>query len=153
MTDRSIAHGTFTIERHYPADPARVFAAWAKPEIKAKWFGASPSDTKQFEFRVGGREYVEGSGPNGGTFSFDVTYRDIVPDNRIIYTYEMALGGTRISVSVAAVDLRPEGSGTHMIVTEHGCFLDGLDTMEQRQKGTEWLMNQLGEELKRQMAN
>ena len=148
MTERSIAHGTFTVERHYPASPARVFKAWADPKVKAKWFGTSPEDTKEFDFRVGGREYAEGNG-----FSFDVTYRDIVPDNRIIYTYEMTLGGPKISVSVAAVELRPEGEGTHMIVTEHGCFLDGLDTVTQRQKGTEWLMDQLGEELMRQMAS
>ena len=148
MTERSIAHGTFTVERHYPASPARVFKAWADPKVKAKWFGTSLEDTKEFDFRVGGREYAEGNG-----FSFDVTYRDIVPDNRIIYTYEMTLGGPKISVSVAAVELRPEGEGTHMIVTEHGCFLDGLDTVAQRQKGTEWLMDQLGEELMRQMAS
>ena len=148
MTERSIAHGTFTVERHYPASPKRVFQAWADPKIKAKLFGTSPEDTKEFDFRVGGREYAEGNG-----FSFDVTYRDIVPDNRIIYTYEMTLGGPKISVSVAAVELRPEGEGTHMIVTEHGCFLDGLDTVAQRQKGTEWLMDQLGEELTRQMAS
>ena len=148
MTERSIAHGTFTVERHYPASPARVFKAWADPKVKAKWFGTSPEDTKEFDFRVGGREYAEGNG-----FSFDVTYRDIVPDNRIIYTYEMTLGGPKISVSVAAVELRPEGPGTHVIVTEHGCFLDGLDTVAQRQKGTEWLMDKLGEELTRQMAS
>ncbi|MDB5527745.1 MAG: hypothetical protein JWR51_848 [Devosia sp.] len=153
MAERSIVHGTFTVERHYPASPKRVFQAWADPKIKAKWFGTSPEDTKEFDFRVGGREYAEGKGPNDSTFSFDVSYRDIVPDNRIIYTYEMALGGPKISVSVAAVELRPEGDGTHMIVTEHGCFLDGLDTMEQRRHGTEWLMDQLGEELKRQMAS
>lgn len=153
MTERSIAHGTFVVERHYPASPARVFKAWADPKIKAKWFGTSPEDTKEFDFRVGGREYAEGAGPNGGKFSFDVSYRDIVPDNRIVYTYEMALDGPKISVSVAAVELKPEGDGTHMIVTEHGCFLDGLDTVEQRRQGTEWLMNQLGEELKRQTAS
>jgi uncharacterized protein YndB with AHSA1/START domain len=153
MTERSIVHGTFTVERHYPASPSRVFQAWADPKIKAKWFGTSPEDTKEFDFRVGGREYAEGKMGENGSFSFDVSYRDIVPDNRIVYTYEMTLGGPKISVSVAAVELKPEGDGTHMIVTEHGCFLDGLDTMKQRQEGTEWLMNQLGEELKRQMAS
>jgi uncharacterized protein YndB with AHSA1/START domain len=152
MTEHSIAHGSFTVERHYPANPARVFQAWADPKIKAKSFGASPEDTKEFDFRVGGREYAEGAGPDGGRFSFDVSYRDIVPDNRIIYTYEMALGGPKISVSVAAVELRPEGDGTHMIVTEHGCFLDGLDNVKQRRDGTEWLMDRLGEELNRQLA-
>jgi uncharacterized protein YndB with AHSA1/START domain len=154
MTERSIAHGTFVVERRYPATPARVFAAWADPKIKARWFGAPGGDNapKIFEFKVGGREYNSGSGPDGKSYSFDVRYQDIVPDNRIIYTYEMALNDERISVSVATIELKPEGSGTHMVVTEMGAYLDGLDNVKQREEGTVWLMDQLGEELKRQVA-
>lgn len=152
MTERSIAHGTFVIERKYPADPARVFRAWADPKIKQRWFGAG-GDTKIFEFREGGREYAEGKGPDGGSYSFDVTYQDIVENNRIVYSYQMSLGGKRISVSVAAIELFADGAGTRLTVTEHGCFFDGLDTAAQRQQGTEWLMGELGNELERQVAN
>ncbi len=47
MTDRSVTHATFVVERRYDASPARVFAAWADPAAKARWFargraGASP---------------------------------------------------------------------------------------------------------------
>ena len=31
MTERSVTHATFVIERTYDATPARVFAAWADP--------------------------------------------------------------------------------------------------------------------------
>jgi len=31
MTDRSVTHATFVVERTYPVSPARVFAAWAEP--------------------------------------------------------------------------------------------------------------------------
>ena len=52
------AHSTFTIEREFPFPIARVFAAWADPAAKAKWF-AGPTEWKQKhreqEFRVGGR--------------------------------------------------------------------------------------------------
>ena len=40
MSDRSVTHATFVIERRYPADRARVFKAWADPKAKALWFGA-----------------------------------------------------------------------------------------------------------------
>jgi uncharacterized protein YndB with AHSA1/START domain len=155
MTERSIAHGTFTVERTYPATPARVFAAWADPKIKALWFGAPNEDNtpKIFEFKVGGREYNSGTGPDGQSYTFDVQYRDIVPDNRIVYTYEMELNDKRISVSLATIELKPEGSGTHMVVTEMGAFLDGLDTIKQREEGTAWLLDQLGAELQRQVAS
>jgi len=147
MTDRSIAHGTFTLERQYPASPARVFRAWADPAIKQRWFGGGQAP-QVFDFREGGREYSEGEG-GGATFIFDVTYQDIVENNRIVYTYHMSMNGKRISVSVAAIELFADGEGTRMTVTEHGCFFDGLDTIEQRRAGTEQMVDALGAELAR----
>ena len=148
MTERSIAHGSFTVTRSYPAKPSRVFKAWANPEFKRKWFG-SPKEadpTSIFEFRVGGREYNAGKFGND-TFTFDVRYQDIVPDQRIIYTYEMTMNGQRISVSLATIEIEPEGDGTRMTVVEHGAFLDGLDNVRQREEGTNALMDALGNSL------
>ena len=148
MTERSIAHGSFTITRSYPAKPTRVFKAWANPEFKRNWFGApkenDPSDI--FEFKVGGREYNAGKMGND-VYTFDVRYQDIIPDQRIIYTYEMTMNGDRISVSLATIEIEPEGEGTKMTEVEHGAFLDGLDTGHQRQEGTEALMDALGASL------
>lgn len=152
MTERSVKHDTFVIERSYPVPSAKAFAAWADPKIKARWFGDPNSPSQIFEFKVGGREYMTGPGPGGQNFVFDVTYQDIVPDQRIVYTYQMEMGGKRISVSVASIEFTPEGKGTRMVLTEAGAFLDGLDTNEQRFQGTNFLVNALGEELKRQAA-
>jgi uncharacterized protein YndB with AHSA1/START domain len=151
MTERSIVHGSFTVERRYKASPEKVFQAWADPELKRQWFGApeegNPKHT--FDFRVGGRERSEG--PLGTqTYIFDAVYYDIVQNNRIVYAYEMYLDGERISVSVATNELKPDGTGTHLVLTEHGAFLDGLDTVDQRREGTEWIMDQLGKWLDRQ---
>ena len=59
MTERSVTHGTFVIERTYPASPARVFAAFADPAIKDRWFGGPEEWDRgegEMDFRVGGRE-------------------------------------------------------------------------------------------------
>jgi uncharacterized protein YndB with AHSA1/START domain len=143
MTERSIVRGTFKVERRIKASPAKVFAAFADPQVKAKWFGAPGGEVNDHDFRVGGWESSKGDIPGGGSYSYDANYRDIVPNNRIVYTYDMLMNGERISVSLATVELTADGSGTHMVVTEDGVFLDGLDTMEQRRDGTEQLMDAL----------
>jgi uncharacterized protein YndB with AHSA1/START domain len=38
MTERSVTHATFVIERTYDASPSRVFAAFADPAIHDRWF-------------------------------------------------------------------------------------------------------------------
>lgn len=146
MTERSIVHGSFTVERRYKAAPEKVFRAWADPALKRQWFGAPEEGNPKhlFDFRVGGRERSEGEMGPQQTYIYDAVYYDNVENNRIVYAYEMYLNGERISVSVATNELTADGDGTRLVLTEHGAFLDGLDTMEQRREGTEWLMDKLG---------
>ena len=151
MTDRSTLHDSFTIERHYDAAPSRIYRAFADQQAKAKWFGGPPSSTAEdvsFDFREGGRETLVTVMPDGNRFGFYVTYCDIVPDERIVYTYEMTMNGERISVSVATVEIRPGATGgADLSVTEHGVYLDGLDKPEMRRQGSEELLNALGASL------
>ena len=55
----------------------------------------------------------------------------------------------RISVSLGAVELTPDGSGTRLTYTDHGAYLDGLDTPEEREHGTNELFDALGRNLVR----
>ena len=135
MTTRSTHHATVVIERSYDASPARVFAAWADPVAKAHWFEGPDEWTKgakEFDFRVGGRERVSGGPVGGPVHAFDARYYDIVPNERIVYAYDMYLGEIRISVSLATVEFKPAGSGTRLIFTEQGVFLDGYDDADGR---------------------
>jgi uncharacterized protein YndB with AHSA1/START domain len=154
MTNRSITHATFVIERTYDASPARVFKAWADPAAKARWFGGPDAATAGYEldFRVGGREVNRGGPPGGPVYTYDARYQDIVPDQRIVYTYDMHMGDARISVSLATVELKPAGAGTRLIFTEQGAFLDGYDNPDQREKGTADLLASLDAELRREPA-
>jgi uncharacterized protein YndB with AHSA1/START domain len=151
MTERSVQHATFAVERTYDASPARVFAAWADPAAKARWFGNTGGESSEFEldFQVGGREFSRGTA-NGRNYTYEARYQDIVPDERIVYAYDMHLDDTRISVSLGTVELKPDGDGTRLTYTEQGVFLDGLDVPEQRQQGTGALFDALGEELQRE---
>lgn len=150
MTNRSVVHSSFTITRVWKASPARVFEAFAKKEAKDKWFAGPPGWTqfkREFDFREGGREHLSGRHPNGMVSVFDCTYQDIVPDTRIIYSYVMHLDGKKISVSQAAIELKPEGSGTKLVLTEYGDYLDGYDDAGSREHGTNFLMDQLAASL------
>ena len=150
MTDRSAVHDTFTLDRHYDAAPARVFRAFADPDAKALWFTGPPEFKQEdvsFDFREGGRETTTTVTPDGQRFGFVATYTDIVPDQRIVYTYEMTMDGRRISVSVATVELRAARGGTDLVITEQGVYLDGLDQPQFRREGTEQLLGRLGKSL------
>lgn len=137
----SVEHSTFVLERTYDAAPERVFAAWADPEAKAQWFGG---DGFALDFRVGGRE-TNGGGPEGGPrYSYEAFYRDIVPDERIVYTTQMHADDRLLSVSVASIEFASEGDGTRLTLTEHGAFLDGQETPAQREQGTGELLDRLG---------
>lgn len=150
MTKRSVTHATFTIERRYDASPARVFAAFAEQAAKERWYACSDGwDVAEYslDFRVGGREIWRGGPKGGAEHRNDTLYQDIVPEQRIVYTYAMQLGTQRISVSLATVELEPAGKGTRLRFTEQGAFLDGYDDVAGREEGTRALLEALGKEL------
>ncbi|MBB6669876.1 SRPBCC family protein [Cohnella nanjingensis] len=149
MTARFATHDTFVIEKTYEVAQDRVFAAWSNPKAKAKWF--SPADT--FEFRVGGRETSRGGPPGGPIFAFEATYQEIVPGERIVYGYTLDMDETRISASVVTVEFKPAGSGTQLIFTEQGAFLDGHDSPSQREHGTNAMLDTLGQVLQSASAS
>jgi uncharacterized protein YndB with AHSA1/START domain len=144
MTTRSVTHATFTIDRTYPASPGRVFAAFASKEAKARWFGSPehPPTTWELDFRVGGHERNIGA-----SYAFDARYYEIIPSERIVFAYDMHMGDARISVSLTTIELRAEGTGTRMVFTEQGAFLDGLDDPKAREGGTREMLDALGASL------
>ena len=147
MSGRSVEHATFVVERKYEASPERAFAAWADPEAKARWYVDSDAQL-ELDFRVGGRERSRGTAPDGSAYSYEALFQDIVPAERIVYTYDMLLHETRISVSLATVEFTREGDGeTRLVFTEQGAFLDGHESPARRAEGMGGLLDALGEEL------
>jgi uncharacterized protein YndB with AHSA1/START domain len=154
-TERKITHATFVVERTFDASPRTVFGAFADEKAKDKWFVGPPDwdvTEKSMDFRVGGREVNKG-GPKGGPISsFDAHYYDIVPNERIVYAYEMCLDDKRISVSVATIEFKPAGRGTRLVLTEQGAFLDGFDNPALREEGTRELIEALARSLNKSAA-
>jgi uncharacterized protein YndB with AHSA1/START domain len=155
MTQRSAAHDSFTIKRTFVYPREFVFAAWSSADAKAHWF-AGPNGWQQkrreMDFRVGGHECVAGLHVNGRLTQFDAHYFEIVPNERIVYAYEMHLDGVRISVSLATIEFTAKGRSTELTITEQGVFLDEFKDGGSRKQGTELLIGQLEQALARQRA-
>ena len=147
---RSVVHATFCIERTYPVTAAQLFQALTDPAAKAKWFTGGTGYTllaREMEVRPGGREHVKGRWETGVVSTFDAIYHDVVADGRLVYCYEMHLDDRKISVSLATLELEPAGSGTRLLMTEQGAFLDGYDDAGARERGSNFLLDALGKSL------
>jgi len=148
---RTVAHATFHLERSYEASPARVWQALTDPAAKAQWFGA-PADQveildRAMDVRPGGRKRLKGRWGGGVVSTYDATYYDVIEQVRLVYCYEMHLDDRKISVSVATVQLQPDGKRTRLTLTEQGAFLDGYDDAGSRERGTRDLLDALGRTL------
>ena len=150
-----VVHSTFTVERTYPSAPERVFAAFADPAKKRRWFAEGEHHTLEnydLDFRAGGTEHYssrfnEGTPVAGKTLTNESSFQNIVPYRRIVFTSTMWVGGKCISISVGTVELEPSDKGTKLTLTFQSAFLEGADGPAMREAGWRTLLEKLGVEL------
>jgi uncharacterized protein YndB with AHSA1/START domain len=157
MSERSVIHHTFAIERIYPKPLDRVFSAFADPAQKRRWFaegGGNDVDDFTMDFRVGGAERVRTRlGPKtpfpGAPLESNGVYLDIVPERRIVIAATMALNERRISASLHVFEFLPKDARTALVFTHQGAFFEGSDGPQMREAGWGQILEHLGSELAR----
>jgi uncharacterized protein YndB with AHSA1/START domain len=157
MKEQSVIHNTFVIERSFAVSPERVFAAFADPAKKRRWYvdgGGHEVKEYDLDFQVGGKEHLhfrfkDGSPVASLECTNDGSYQDIVPNRRVVTASSMTIGGRCISASLATVELLPTETGTDVIFTHQGAFFEGADGPVMREEGWRKLLDRLAGELQR----
>lgn len=152
MNESTVIHDTFVIERTYPTPVERVFACFADPAKKRRWYAESDGHEVQaftMDFQVGGVEYSsyrmgEKTPFPGVVLASDGTFEDIAPNQRVVIASTMSLGGRRISTTLVTVELFAKDQATNVVLTHQGVFYEGSDGPQMRKGGWVALLDRLG---------
>lgn len=127
------AKPSLTIRRRLKAPPEKVFRAWTDPQQIMRWWGPTDFETVRAEvdLRVGGRFRKVARGPEGHEHEASGVYREVVPNEKLVFTW--AWRSTPERESLVTVALKPDGDGTVLILT-HEQFFDE-PTRDDHQRG------------------
>jgi len=147
----SVIHGTFTVPADLTAPPERVFAAYAEPAQRRRWFRMPGRTRYELDFRVGGTEVSSGAfaptGEQEERLEYRAVFHDIVPAERVVFSYHLTVDDVRRWASLVTIELAPGNGGTSLSHTEHYVFLaytaDGAHDTAHLQGGTRLQLNAL----------
>lgn len=158
-TEPTTIHTTSVMEHHYPQPPAGVYAAFAEPARKRRWYAEGDHEIQEFEmdFRIGGHErfryrFKPGHPIEGQEIVNRTIYQDIVPVKRIVVASVMSLNGKPILAAQLTFEFLPAGSGTDLICTSQGAFFDWPQGPVMLEGGWRSLLDRVGQELARPSA-
>ena len=82
------------IERVFDAPRELVWKAWTDPEHVAQWWGPHGMKTRvdELDLRVGGNWRYVMTGPDGGEYPQQGTFREIVPPEKIVTSAVFEVG-------------------------------------------------------------
>lgn len=106
------------VTRLLAAPRALVFEAWWRPEHLARWWGPRgfALETCDLDFRPGGAYRMSMRGPDGTEVPFHGVYRELVPQQRIVFSAVVGPGpGDWVLTTVSFAD---EGGGTRLTVRQ-----------------------------------
>jgi uncharacterized protein YndB with AHSA1/START domain len=114
---------SLTLKRRIGASPEKVYAAWTDPAQIARWWGPEQAETLSaaLDARVGGRFHIVFRTPDGEEHDVSGTYREVVPSERLVFTWMWRTMPER--QSLVTVTLKRDGDGT-LLTLQHEQFFD-----------------------------
>ncbi|GIL41369.1 SRPBCC family protein [Roseiterribacter gracilis] len=115
---------SLTIRRRIKASPEKLFRAWTDPANIRQWWGPDdgPVLHAEADLRVGGAFRVKFRMLDGDEHECGGTYREIVPNEKLIFTWQWLSDADEVETLVTVL-LQPDGDGTAMTFT-HAQFQD-----------------------------
>ena len=114
---------SLTLKRRLNAPPSKVYGAWTDCAKISHWFGPEDAEILRAEtdVRVGGRFRIVFRGPDGEEHDVGGIYREVVPDQKLVFTW--AWRSTPERESLVTVALKRDGDGT-LLTLLHEQFFD-----------------------------
>ena len=106
-----------SVKRLLKASRERVFDAWTRPDLMARWFAPKADWTVAVacEFKIGGRYELDMLDTEGGRHLQFGYYREIVPVSRLVFTWSCP--DLAVVDSIVTVELVDRGERTELILT------------------------------------
>src|SRR6266581_3251545 len=109
------------LTRVFDAPRARVFEAWARPELLKRWFLPRGWSLVvcEVDLRVGGAWHFVVRGPDGTELETGGVYREVVPPERFVHTqwFSRSRGIIGTGESLATAVLVEQGGETTLSTT------------------------------------
>ena len=99
------------VTREFDAPRDVVFAVMTDPNLIPQWWGprSDAITVDKMEVRPGGKWRFVAKQPDGTTYAFRGEYREIVPAEKIVQTFEFEPMAGHISVETATLTDLPDG--------------------------------------------
>ncbi len=112
---------TLRLSRFFDAPRARVFRAFTDPEVLRRWWGPEGMNTPnpQVDLRVGGAYRLEMHTSDGLNHVIGGQYREIVTDEKLVFTWAWERGGTG-GETLVTLEFRDRDGGTELSLTHEG---------------------------------
>lgn len=113
-------HELLALNRTFAAPPKQVFAAFTNPKLLKQWWAPPGSRMRSAEInlQIGGSYRFGMWHPQKGEHYVGGVYREIVPYERLVFTWRWELPEMDIGASLVTIQLIPKGRYTELSLTQ-----------------------------------